>query len=54
MAGLPDAEQYAQQVLDQCKRECRRACAQEHSNFITRRLCADMCLLECYRQTQEV
>ena len=54
MAGLPDAEQYAQQVLDQCERECRRACLKEHSNFIARRLCVDACLLECYRQTQEI
>ena len=54
MAELPDAEQYAEQVLDQCERECRRACAQEHSNPVTRRLCVDACLFECYRQTQEV
>jgi len=53
LAGFPDLEQYVQQVLGQYEKEREKVCAQEHGNFITRRLCAGMCLLECYRQTQE-
>jgi hypothetical protein len=54
LSRIPDSEQYTEQVLDQCEKECEKVCAQEYGNPVTRRLCADMCLLECHRQTQEI